>query len=130
MGRNKRLSRRKQETRTRPDRKAYPTPLVISLVLAALTVAAFWPVLTNRFVNIDDDRYVTENGNVLQGLTPLNVCWAFTAVRAANWHPLTWMSHMADVSLYGLNPTGHHVTNTSPSLAGLMSAEPLLRMKQ
>jgi hypothetical protein len=79
------------------------------LVLATLTV--YWQVRNHEFVNFDDDRYVTENSHVQNGVTRENFIWTFTATDTANWHPLTWFSHMLDCQLYGLNPAGHHLTN-------------------
>ncbi len=67
--------------------------------------------LHNGFVNYDDPDYVTANAHVGQGLTWNNIRWAFTATVEANWHPLTWISHMADVQFFGLNPAGHHLTS-------------------
>ena len=86
-------------------------PWLLAAGLALPTLAAFWPVLRNEFVNYDDPEYVVSNSAVENGLTAAGVRWAFTAGRAANWHPLTWLSHMTDVSLFGLNPTGHHATS-------------------
>lgn len=63
------------------------------------------------FNNYDDNLYVTENQQVQAGLTVGGLCWAFTTGHASNWHPLTWLSHMLDCELYGLNPMGHHWTN-------------------
>jgi len=83
----------------------------ISLLLIAVTLAVFWQVGGHEFVNFDDDIYVTENRYVQAGLTGDGVIWAFTATLEANWHPLTWLSHMLDYQLYGLNPKGHHLTN-------------------
>jgi len=85
-------------------------PFVL-LLIAALTVAIYWPVLHNDFIDFDDDVYVTINMVVRQGLTFKGVIWAFTTFYAANWHPLTWLSHMLDVALFGLNPIGHHATS-------------------
>jgi tetratricopeptide (TPR) repeat protein len=81
------------------------------LFLVLLSLAAFWPVLKNDFIFYDDDVYVTKNEVVRRGLSWAGVRWAFTTGRAANWHPLTWLSHMADVSLFGMNPAGHHGMN-------------------
>ncbi len=85
--------------------------LCISLLLAALTLAAFWPVRLNDFINYDDQQYVYENVQVKQGLTWRNAGWAFTTTHASNWHPLTWLSHMADVQVFGLNPGAHHLVS-------------------
>jgi tetratricopeptide (TPR) repeat protein len=83
----------------------------ISLVLVLAVVVAFLPVIGLDFTNYDDPDYVTENRPVLAGLTSNSLRWAFTHSHSANWHPLTWMSHMLDCQLYGLNPAGHHFTN-------------------
>ncbi|HZL44458.1 MAG TPA: tetratricopeptide repeat protein [Verrucomicrobiae bacterium] len=85
--------------------------LLTCLLLGVVTVAAYWPVLHSQFVNYDDDVYVRKNPHVLSGLTWQNVRWAITDKAGGNWHPLTWMSHMLDCQLYGLNPAGHHLTN-------------------
>ena len=78
--------------------------LLLALVLAAGTFALYAPALSNGFVNYDDSDYVTQNSHVLQGLTWPNIVWAFgTDHPAANWHPLTWISHMVDYELYGLS---------------------------
>ena len=85
-------------------------PLALLLV-AGLTVAVYWPVLYNEFINYDDTDYVLKNMVVRQGLTLKGWVWSFTAFHAANWHPLTWLSHMLDVELFDLNPMGHHATS-------------------
>ncbi len=81
------------------------------LLLGAITVAAFWPVLRNNFVSYDDRDYVTENPHVLAGLSWANAGWAFRTGHAGNWHPLTWLSHSLDVQLFGLRASGHHATS-------------------
>ena len=83
--------------------------LLLALVL--LCLAAFWPVLRCQFIDYDDPVYVTRNAGIRQGLNWAAVRWALTTGYAANWHPLTWLSHALDVSLFGLNPRGHHATN-------------------
>jgi tetratricopeptide (TPR) repeat protein len=85
--------------------------LLLSLILVTLTVALYWPTTRFDFVVVDDDRYVTDNPHVSQGLTLANLPWAFTSVVAANWHPVTLISHMLDCSLYGLFAGGHHLTS-------------------
>jgi len=79
--------------------------------LVALVAAAFWNVIHAEFQIYDDWEYVFRNDVVRQGLTWDGVSWAFQKFHASNWHPLTWISHMLDVSVYGLNPMGHHLTN-------------------
>jgi tetratricopeptide (TPR) repeat protein len=85
--------------------------LLACVFLGAITLAAFWPTIHNDFVSYDDRDYVTENPNVLTGLTWANAGWAFQTGHAGNWHPLTWLSHTVDVQLYGLKPGGHHLTS-------------------
>jgi Flp pilus assembly protein TadD len=84
------------------------------LVCVSLTVAVFWAlsgVQNHEFVNFDDGKYVTENTIVQNGLTWENLVWALTTTHFSQWHPLTWLSHMSDCELYGLNARGHHFTN-------------------
>lgn len=83
-------------------------PPVTILVTA---VVLFSRSLGNELLPFDDSLYVTQNRHVRGGLTTASVAWAFTTGHAANWHPLTWLSHMLDVSIYGVNPRGHHSTN-------------------
>ena len=85
--------------------------LFLYLFLTVATLAVFWQVHDHEFINFDDPQYITENRHVQGGLSPDGVVWAFTTAHASNWHPLTWLSHMLDVELYGLNPRGHHLTN-------------------
>jgi protein O-mannosyl-transferase len=86
--------------------------LVLAVLLALGTAFLYAPAARNGFVNYDDPDYVTQNPHVLQGVTWHNLIWAFgTDNPAANWHPLTWISHMVDVELYHANPAGHHFTN-------------------
>lgn len=84
---------------------------IVCLLLAVITLALYNPVTRHPFANYDDDRYVTENPHVRQGLTADTFTWALTSTEQANWHPLTWMSHALDCSLYRLNPVGHHFTS-------------------
>jgi len=84
---------------------------IVCLLLAVVTLAIYNPVNRHPFVNYDDDRYVTENQHVRQGLTWETFTWSLTSTEQANWHPLTWMSHALDCSLFRLNPAGHHFTS-------------------
>lgn len=86
-------------------------PILALVLLSLLTLATLWPVLRSEFVAFDDPIYVLQNPHVMAGLTWSGVGWALTSGYASNWHPLTWVSHMADVSLFGRNPSGHHATN-------------------
>ena len=83
----------------------------IGLCLTVVILAVFWQVRSHEFINFDDNEYVTNNPNVKAGLTLKSASWAFVAMHSNNWHPLTWLSHMLDCELYGLNPGGHHLTN-------------------
>lgn len=84
---------------------------LVCLFLVIALLAVYWQVQNNGFVNLDDGKYVTENRHVRDGLTRDGFVWAFTTTHANFWHPLTWLSHMLDCQLYGLNPGAHHVTN-------------------
>ena len=90
---------------------------LIFTALLTVTAVVFRPVLENDFINFDDDQYVTDNRHVQQGFKRPEVVWAFTARDAANWHPLTWLSHLLDAQFYGLNPRGHHLTSLLLHLA-------------
>jgi tetratricopeptide (TPR) repeat protein len=85
--------------------------LLLCLVLTIAILAVFWRVQDHEFVNFDDGTYVCNNSQVRNGLTWHGVAWAFTTIHANFWHPLTWLSHMLDCELFGLNPAGHHLTN-------------------
>ena len=82
--------------------------LVLSLALVLLTILVYWPVGKNAFINFDDYQYITENAHVKADLSWNTVKWAFVTYDAANWHPLTWLSHALDCQMFGLNPAGHH----------------------
>ncbi len=75
------------------------------------TIALYFPLNHHPFLNYDDDEYVTDNIHVKAGLTGETVTWAFSTFDAANWHPLTWLSHALDYQLFQLEPAGHHDTN-------------------
>jgi cytochrome c-type biogenesis protein CcmH/NrfG len=83
--------------------------VVLSLALILLTVLVYIPIHNNAFINFDDNQYITENAHVRSGLSWETLEWAFTTFDAANWHPLTWLSHALDCQLFGLNPGGHHL---------------------
>jgi tetratricopeptide (TPR) repeat protein len=82
-----------------------------ALLLAGVVWLTFSAALRCGFVNYDDPVYVTGNAPVRDGLRWAGVRWAFASTAAVNWHPLTWLSHMADCQFYGLNATGHHLTS-------------------
>ena len=81
-------------------------------LLLLCVVIVYLPVLNNSFIDqFDDYEYVIANPHIRHGLSPTSLRWAFTSAHSANWHPVTWLSHMMDVSLFGHNPAGHHLTN-------------------
>jgi len=83
--------------------------ICVFLILA--TLAVYWQVQHHAFVNYDDSFYVTDNRHIQEGLTLESVRWAFTTTYGGNWHPLTWLSHMLDHKLFGMNPGRHHLTS-------------------
>ena len=82
-----------------------------AVLLALLTLALYWPATRHEFVGYDDGLYVLENPHVTSGLTLDNVKWGLAHPEAGNWHPLTMLSHAADVQLFGVNPWGHHLSS-------------------
>ena len=92
--------------------------LGIALVLGAVTLALFWPVQSFEFLNYDDPQYVLRNDVVREGLSAEGLRWAFTTTAVSNWHPLTWISHMTDVQLFGLDPGMHHLSSLFLHTAG------------
>jgi Tfp pilus assembly protein PilF len=93
----------------------------LSVLLALGTAALYAPAMRNGFVNLDDPDYVTRNPHVLAGLTWTDIRWALgSSYPSSNWHPLTWISHMADVQLYGRNSAGHHFTSVLLHILGVV----------
>jgi tetratricopeptide (TPR) repeat protein len=87
------------------------TTLLCCIALAAATLLVYVQVASHEFVNYDDYIYITQNPNIQHGLTGQSISWALTSGYALNWHPLTWVSHMIDVDLFGLKPAGHHLVS-------------------
>src|SRR3954469_6877414 len=87
------------------------SPLVIALLLAAVTFALFAPAIRFDFINCDDPDYFAANPHVKAGLSLAGIKWAFTTRFAANWHPLTWLALMVDAQIFGSNARGPHLTN-------------------
>ncbi len=90
-----------------------PRTVMLALALMLVTLLVFVRAVQCGFVDYDDGDYVTGNAQVQAGLTWAGVKWAFTTGCASNWHPLTWLSHMLDAQLYGLDPAGHHLTSVA-----------------
>jgi Flp pilus assembly protein TadD len=88
------------------------TDVLILLGLAIITLAIYAQVLGHQFITLDDVAYIKENEMVNRGLTFAGLAWAFTTFYQANWHPLTWIAHMIDSQLFGMNAGGHLLVNT------------------
>ena len=84
---------------------------LIAVLLVLVTIALYWPATGHDFVNYDDKAYVLDNPHVISGLTLGNARWALGSGYAGNWHPVTWLSHMLDCQMFGLNAWGHHLTS-------------------
>ena len=119
MSRTKTLAKTRAQALKRPNPKKRPKtgPLLsgkklittLCLLLAAATIALYSPVMGHSFVVLDDREYVVANSHIHDGLSWKTVKWAFTSMEAANWHPLTWLSHALDYQLFAMNPGGHHL---------------------
>jgi tetratricopeptide (TPR) repeat protein len=92
----------------------------LCVLLGVITFVVYWPVHNHEFVRYDDDVYVTENPNVLAGLTIQNIKWALTTGYASNWHPLTWLSLMLDCSLFGVKSGPMHLVNIAFHIANTL----------
>ena len=93
--------------------------LLMAAGLAVATFAVYGQVISHQFISLDDDAYIRDNPMVAGGLTLKGIAWAFTTFLDSNWHPLTWLSHMVDSEIFGLNAGGPllvnaliHVSNT------------------
>jgi Flp pilus assembly protein TadD len=85
--------------------------LLILLALGTITFGIYAQVIGHQFITLDDPTYIRENPMVNRGVTLAGLTWAFTTFYAANWHPLTWIAHMIDSQLFGMNAGGHLVVN-------------------
>src|SRR5690349_18377040 len=94
--------------------------LIICTVLVLGTAAVYWPVHGYDFVNFDDPAYITLNQYVRAGLTLSGLKWALLHSYDSNWHPLTWLSHMTDVQLFGMNPGAFHAVNVAFHIANTL----------
>jgi protein O-mannosyl-transferase len=83
----------------------------VCIILAVVTLAVFWQVKDHEFINFDDNLYVTENKQVRSGISLANLQWALTTSHTGYWHPLTWVTHMLDVQLFGMKAGWHHLMN-------------------
>ena len=123
MGKAKRIKRHTREleqkqSQVKPASYSAAAFWLICAVLVVATLAVYVRATTFPLTNCDDQMYITNNADVRAGLTREAVHWAFANNwYAANWHPLTWLSHMLDCSLFGLDktrgigPGGHHAVS-------------------
>src|SRR6266496_4954804 len=84
---------------------------LIAAALAIVTLAIYAQVIGHQFITFDDDSYIKENPMVSRGVTLAGLAWAFTTFYTSNWHPLTWIAHMVDSQIFGLNAGGHLLVN-------------------
>jgi len=115
------------QTQQKSRAKRQSESVWIVLGLALLNVAVYWQLTRYQFLNFDDDAYITDNPSVAAGLTWDGVRWAFTAIDYFYWQPLTWLSHMLDCQLFGLNAGSHHFTNVAIHLINAVLVFALLR---
>ena len=94
--------------------------VAICIFLMVATFCTYSQIQDHEFIDYDDDTYVTNNLNVQAGLTSENFKWAFTTPHFANWHPVTWLSHMLDYQMFGLNAKGHHLTSLYFHIASVL----------
>ena len=86
--------------------------VLLGLLLTALTVATYWPIRQNGFIDFDDHEYIVDNPVVADGVSWRSVRWALTTRHTGNFHPVTWLSHLIDGELFGVDrPAGHHLHN-------------------
>ena len=100
--------------------RASRRPALICLLLAAITIAVYGQVIRFEFINYDDADYVVENAPVQAGLTWRGIGWALGTRHAGNWHPLTWVSHMLDVEVFGTGAAGPHAVNLAIHTANVV----------
>lgn len=103
-------------------------PVILSSVLVFAVLLVYAPTSHHAFLDFDDGQYVTQNQHVHTGFSLSNVAWAFTSFYASNWHPITWLSHMLDCQIFGLNPGAHHSVNLTLHLMNVLLLFTLLRL--
>jgi tetratricopeptide (TPR) repeat protein len=85
--------------------------LLIAVLLVTCTLLVYGQLYEHEFLSYDDDAYITDNPHIRSGWTKQGLGWAFRTIHHGHWHPLTWLSHMTDVQLFGLDPVAHHLIN-------------------
>lgn len=96
---------------SRPTPPVHHRPLWIGAALFLVVLAVFLPAVNHGYIPYDDPTYIYQNPHVTGGLSWANVRWAFTSIEASNWHPLTWLSHQLDCTLFGAGAGGNHLTS-------------------
>ncbi len=119
MSRAQTLAKARAQSRRRPNPKApqrsgpfltgKKVNTTLCVLLAAVTIALYSPVIGYSFLRWDDNVYVTANAHIHGGLAWDTIKWAFMSTEEENWHPLTWLSHALDYQLFALRPAGHHL---------------------
>lgn len=97
------------------------------LLLTAVVLALYWPVTNFEFIAMDDNLYLLDNPDIQKGVSLKGISWAMTTLYTTNWHPLTWLSLMADYELYGLTAAGYHISNLMLHLLNTLLLFLLLR---
>ena len=110
------IKRKAVSIRTRSNRLAIAGIGFVLLV----TLIVYRQVYRYEFVNYDDPKYVAANRQMQNNLTLKGIKWAFTAKHASDWHPVTWLSHMTDRELFGVNAGNHHLVNLLFHLANIL----------
>ncbi|MFZ1919935.1 MAG: tetratricopeptide repeat protein [Terriglobales bacterium] len=98
----------------------HPKPILLGTLLVLATFALYWRVVHYEFLVFDDKPYVTQNVHVNTGLNFGNAVWAFTTFHEGNWHPVTWLSHMADCQWFGAKPGPPHLVNVALHAANVL----------
>ena len=111
-------------TVARTDKKFF---IFACLTLALGTLALYWPVTRFPFINFDDPEYISENPVTQAGLTWHGLVWAFNGIHVGNWHPVSWLSHMIDCQIFGVNAGGHHLMNVLFHIANTLLLFAFLR---
>ncbi len=91
--------------------KGIASEKLYAVALVVIVLGVYLRVVHHSFIDFDDNVYIIMNDHVRSGITVRSILWAFKTMYSANWHPLTWLSHMLDVEMYGLHPGGHHMTS-------------------
>lgn len=96
------------------------TAVLIGLFLILSILIIYGQVKDFEFVTYDDSAYITDNPHIKKKLTLETIKWAFTSTHHKHWHPLTWISHILDYRLFGMDPAGHHVISVFIHIANTL----------